>query len=51
MVDTNVNPDLVKYPIVCNDDAIKTIALICDYVKSAVIKGQSLRSKKVDKVE
>lgn len=34
--DTNVNPDLVTYPIPANDDATKTIALILDAVKTAI---------------
>lgn len=49
--DTNVNPTLVKYPVPANDDAIKTIQLITDYVKSAVEAGRSAHAKKAVKKE
>ncbi len=41
LVDTNADPTLVDYPIPCNDDAIKTIELIADYLKQAVELGQA----------
>lgn len=41
LVDTNADPSLVTYPIPCNDDAIKTIQLIADYVKQAVEQGKA----------
>jgi len=50
LVDTNANPSLVTYPIACNDDAIKTITLACDYVKQAIELGKSKRAKKADEV-
>lgn len=49
LVDTNVDPSKIKYPIACNDDAIKTITLICDYIKDAVKAGQNARAKKAEK--
>ncbi len=39
--DTNSNPDLVNYPIPCNDDATKTIKLVLDLVKQAVEEDQA----------
>jgi small subunit ribosomal protein S2 len=48
MVDTNVDPTKIDYPIACNDDAIKAIALICEYLKQAISQGQSKRAKKVE---
>lgn len=45
LVDTNVDPSLVKYPIPCNDDATKTINLIMGYVKDALSAGAA-KSKK-----
>ena len=39
IVDTNVNPGLVDYPIPGNDDAITAIKLIVDFVKDAVQVG------------
>lgn len=50
LVDTNADPSKVSYPIACNDDAIKTIALACDYVKQAIELGKSKRAKKADEV-
>ncbi len=51
IVDTNADPSLVTYPIPANDDAIKTIQLIVDYVKQAIATGQSSAKKPVDKAE
>ncbi len=41
LVDTNADPTKVKYPIPANDDAIKTIQLMLDYVKSAIGAGKA----------
>ncbi len=41
IVDTNANPTDINYPIPANDDAIKSIQLITDYVKSAVEQGKA----------
>jgi len=41
LADTNSNPTLVQYPIPCNDDAVKTIQLACDYVVAAVEAGKA----------
>jgi len=38
--DTNVNPTLVDYCIVCNDDAIKTIDLMANLVAQACKEGK-----------
>jgi small subunit ribosomal protein S2 len=40
IVDTNADPSLVTYPIPANDDAIKAIQLIVDYVKQAIEQGK-----------
>ena len=40
IVDTNVNPSLVDYPIPANDDSLKTIALISKEITDAVIMGK-----------
>jgi small subunit ribosomal protein S2 len=45
LVDTNADPSLVTYPIPSNDDAIKTIQLMMDYVKAAIENGKA-KSKK-----
>lgn len=49
IVDTNADPTLVDYPIPANDDAIKTIKLISDYVQQAIENGQAKHAKKVEK--
>ncbi len=47
LTDTNTDPSLIQYPIPANDDAIKAIQLIVDYVKNAIIAGQTKHAKKV----
>jgi small subunit ribosomal protein S2 len=51
IVDTNGDPSLVTYPIPANDDAVKTIQLILDYVKSAIVTGKASAKKTADKAE
>lgn len=46
IVDTNTDPSLVDYPIPANDDAIKSIQLITDYVVGAISAGRSEHGKK-----
>ena len=49
IIDTNCNPDNIDYPIPANDDAIKTIKLICTKIADAVIEGKALRtSQEID---
>jgi len=43
LVDTNGDPRTIKYPIPSNDDALKTINLVCEYVKQAIDLGKSLQ--------
>jgi len=50
IVDTNADPSLVKYVIPGNDDAIKGVQLILDYVKQAIVDGGA-SSKAVEKQE
>jgi small subunit ribosomal protein S2 len=45
LVDTNADPSQVDHPVPCNDDAIKTIQLIADYAKQAVVVGQTKHAK------
>lgn len=51
IVDTNANPNLVDYPIPANDDAIKTIKLVTDYIQAAIEAGKAKHAKKADKAE
>ncbi len=39
IADTNANPELVEFPIACNDDAIKAIELVTAKVADAASKG------------
>ena len=45
IVDTNADPSQVKYPIPANDDAIKSLQLITDYVKQAILDGKAQAKK------
>lgn len=45
LVDSNADPDVANYPIPCNDDALKTINLIADYVKQAIEAGKAKNKK------
>lgn len=38
-LDTNCDPDDVDYGIAANDDAIRSVRLLCDFVADAVIAG------------
>lgn len=38
--DTNVNPEEVNYPIPANDDSTKTIRLVLETVKDALLEGK-----------
>ncbi len=40
IVDTNVDPDLIDYPIPANDDAFKSIGLIARAVADAIVEGK-----------
>jgi small subunit ribosomal protein S2 len=51
MVDTNADPSDIDYPIPANDDAIKSIQLIIDYIKQAIEEGKSKSKATPDKDE
>lgn len=46
LVDTNADPSLVTHPIPCNDDAIKTLQLVAEYLEAAVMAGKNKHDKK-----
>jgi small subunit ribosomal protein S2 len=49
LVDTNVDPDLVDYPIPANDDALRSVQLFVHAFADAIIAGRSLaKAKKMD---
>ena len=39
--DTNSDPTKVRFPIPCNDDAIKALQLMADYFKEAIEAGRA----------
>ncbi len=41
IVDTNCNPDDIDYTIPANDDAIRTIKLICSKIADSIIEGKT----------
>lgn len=45
LVDTNTDPTDINYAIPCNDDSIKTVKLICEYVDQAVQAGKNRQKK------
>lgn len=52
VVDTNADPSLVDYPVPANDDAIKTIQLVADYVQKAIEQGKAkIKAAPPDKSE
>jgi len=49
LVDTNVDPDLVDYPIPANDDALRSVQLFVHAFADAINEGRAAaRAKKVD---
>lgn len=51
IVDTNADPSLIDYVIPGNDDAIKGVQLLLDYVRAAIADGATTSKKTVEKVE
>jgi small subunit ribosomal protein S2 len=49
IADTNTNPTTVDYPIPANDDAVKGLQLIIDYVVAAIDEGKATADKKEGK--
>lgn len=45
VTDSNADPSKVTYPLPANDDAIKTIQLICSYVETAILNGKKKVAK------
>ena len=48
LVDTNVDPDLVDYPIPANDDAMRSVALFTRVIADAVAEGASTAKMEAD---
>jgi small subunit ribosomal protein S2 len=49
LVDSNADPSAVAYPVPCNDDAIKALQLIAEYVEAAIAAGNAKYAKKAEK--
>jgi len=45
LVDTDCDPNLVDYVIPGNDDAIRSVKLICGKIADAVLKGAAIRAQ------
>jgi small subunit ribosomal protein S2 len=48
MTDTNCDPDLIDWVIPANDDAIRSVRLICEQVAEAVLEAQQERQARLD---
>ncbi len=46
LIDTNCDPDVIDYPVPGNDDALRSVGLICRAVGDAIAEGLGLREKK-----
>lgn len=51
LVDTNTDPTGITYPIPCNDDAIKALQVVADYVEAALTTGKGKQKQTPDKGE
>lgn len=51
IVDTDCNPDEIDHPIPGNDDAIKSVKLLCSLMADAVLEGKRAREEAVEKAE
>lgn len=49
LVDSNGDPSSIEYPIPANDDAIKTLELMADYFRQAIVLGQAAAAKAAQK--
>ncbi len=49
LVDSNADPSPIKFPVPCNDDAIKALQLVADYVEQAISAGTATHAKKAEK--
>ena len=45
LVDTDVDPTIIDYPIPSNDDAIQAIKIMTDAVADAIIEGKNIENK------
>ncbi|MEZ5315329.1 MAG: 30S ribosomal protein S2 [Chlamydiales bacterium] len=48
LIDTNCDPDLIDYPIPCNDDALKSIKVIIQALTQAIIDSKNTLNLSVE---
>lgn len=48
ITDTNCDPDVIDWPIPANDDAIRSVRLICAKVADAIVEAQHEREARLD---
>ncbi len=51
LVDTNVDPEKIDYPIPANEDAVSSLRLLTAYIVKAVLEGKKQMKVVEDKVE
>lgn len=51
LADTNADPDGIDYIIPGNDDAIRSIKLVCSKLADAVLEGKQLRENKANQMQ
>jgi small subunit ribosomal protein S2 len=51
IVDTNVDPDPIDYPIPGNDDAIKSISILTKAIADTLLEAKELKAKKTESEE
>ena len=51
LADTNADPDGIDYIIPGNDDAIRSIKLVCGKLADAVLEGKQLRENKANQMQ
>jgi len=47
LIDTNCDPDLIDYPVPGNDDAIRSVKLICEVVQKSIAEGKAIYQHQV----
>ena len=51
IVDSNVDPDGVTYPVPMNDDATSALAYVMELIRDAVLDGKKVKGRKDEKVK
>ena len=51
LCDTNVDPELVEYPVPANDDAVKSLSLILDYLTQSLLTKKQAKDQAAEGIE